>query len=194
MLAGGEVVLLKVRITGVALLACLIGVSGASAQTPTPDPAPVPAPPAPPPVVEPTTTAPEATSTSSAAPEPEPRVKRKAERKPAAIHPTFAETVPNYSGRPASVGAVRASAPVGAVRASAPLAAAPSPHGSPIVLVLVFLLGSGSLVFVALKDVRVENLYAVQAAISDHRGQVAYVSLALVLGLGIGLLATLGLA
>lgn len=121
-------------------------------------------------------------------------MKRKAERKPAAIHPTFAETVPNYSGRPASVGAVRASAPVGAVRASAPLAAAPSPHGSPIVLVLVFLLGSGSLVFVALKDVRVENLYAVQAAISDHRGQVAYVSLALVLGLGIGLLATFGLA
>lgn len=195
--------LLKVRITGVALLACLISVSVASAQTPTPDPAPVPvpapapAPPAPPPVVEPApipVPTPQATPTTSPKAEREPRVKRKVERKPVAIHPTFAETVPNYSGRSTRAGAVRVAAPAGAVRASSPVAAVPNPPGSPVVLVLVFLLGSASLVFVALKDVRIETLYAVQAAISGHRGEVAYVSLALILGLGIGLLATFGLA
>jgi hypothetical protein len=203
MLAGGEVVFLRVSITGVALLACLIGVSVASAQTPTPDPAPVPAPPpapvppAPAPVVEPTPTA---ASSPAPAPEPEPeaqpepRVKRKVERKPAATHPTFAEKMPNYSRRSGRAGSVRVPAPVGDVRAAAAVAIAPDSHASPIVLVLVFLLGSGSLVFVALRDVRIETFYAVQAAISDHRGEVAYVSLALIFGLGIGLLATFGLA
>jgi outer membrane biosynthesis protein TonB len=205
MLATGEVVFLRVSITGVALLACLIGVSVASAQTPTPDPAPAPAPapapvpaqPAPAPVAEPTPTP---TSSSAPAPEPEPeaqpepRVKPKVERKPFATHPSFAEKMSNYSGRAGRAGGVRASAPVADVRAAAAVAIAPDPHGSPIVLVLVFLLGSGSLVFVALRDVRVETFYAVHAAISDHRGEVAYVSLALILGLGIGLLATFGLA
>lgn len=188
---------MRVRIAGVVLLASFISVSGASAQTPTPDPAPTPPPPVveqpPPPVVEPTQTT---TATTTADPAPA-RPKRKPHRRdahdreksqpaPEAVfeHETFAEAAPS---------AAAPSVKVRAIPTSATVAAAVDPHGSSIALILVFVLGSASLLVVALKGVRIEGLASVQAAISDHRGEVAYASVALLLGLGVGLLATIGL-
>jgi hypothetical protein len=192
MLAAGEA-LLRARITGVVVLAYLVGASGAGAQTPSPDPAPVPAPPPPAPVVEPTPTPVPTTSEPSASePElkPKPRPKHKEQPAPpvqTTAHPTLAEDVPYFQSS-------RASAPkTSVVPAAAPLVATTGSHGSPAVLILVFLLGSASLVLVALKDVPTERLGAVPIILSEHRGEVAYISLALLLGAAIGLFATFAL-
>jgi len=67
-------------------------------------------------------------------------------------HPTLAENIPYFQSS-------RASAPkTSVVAAAAPLVATTGSHGSPVVLILVFLLGSASLVLVALKDVPTERL------------------------------------
>jgi hypothetical protein len=190
MLAAGEA-LLRARITGVVVLAYLVGASGAGAQTPSPDPAPVPAPPPPAPVVEPTPTQVQTTPEPSAS-EPKPKPKPKHKEHPAPLvqttaHPTLAENVPYFQSS-------RASAPkTSVVPAAAPLVATTGSHGSPAVLILVFLLGSASLVLVALKDVPTERLGAVPIILSEHRGEVAYVTLALLLGAAIGLFATFAL-
>jgi len=188
MLAAGEA-LLKARITGVVVLACLVGASGAGAQTPSPDPAPVPPPPAP--VVEPTPTQVQTTPEPSASePTPKPKPKHKEQPAPSVqttAHPTLAENVPYFQSS-------RASAPkTSVVPAAAPLVATTGSHGSPAVLILVFLLGSASLVLAALKDVPTERLGAVPIILSEHRGEVAYVALALSLGAAIGLFATFAL-
>jgi hypothetical protein len=192
MLAAGEA-LLRARITGVVVLAYLVGASGAGAQTPSPDPAPVPAPPPPAPVVEPTPTPVPTTSEPSASePEPKPKPRPKHKEQPApsvqtTAHPTLAEDVPYFQSS-------RASAPkTSVVPAAAPLVATTGSRGSPAVLILVFLLGSASLVLVALKDVPTERLGAVPIILSEHRGEVAYISLALLLGAAIGLFATFAL-
>jgi hypothetical protein len=190
MLAAGEAVL-RARITGVVVLAYLVGASGAGAQTPSPDPAPVPAPPPPAPVVEPTPT-PVPTTSEPSASEPEPKPKPKPKEQPAplvqtTIHPTLAEGVPYFQSSRASV------PKTSVVPAAAPLVATTGSHGSPAVLILVFLLGSASLVLVALKDVPTERLGAVPIILSEHRGEVAYISLALLLGAAIGLFATFAL-
>jgi hypothetical protein len=189
MLAAGEA-LLRARITGVVVLAYLVGASGAGAQTPSPDPAPVPPPPAP--VVEPTPTPVPTTSEPSASePEPKPKPKPKHKEQPVPLvqtiaHPTLAENVPYFESSRAS--ALKTSV----VPAAAALVATAGSHGSPAVLILVFLLGSASLVLVALKDVPTERLGAVPIILSEHRGEVAYV-LALLLGAAIGLFATFAL-
>jgi hypothetical protein len=185
MLAAGEA-LLRARITGVVVLAYLVGASGAGAQTPSPDPAPVPAPPPPAPVVEPTPT-PVTTTSEPSASEPAPKPKPKEQAAPLVqpAHPTLAENVPYFQSS-------RASAPkTSVVPAAAPLLATTGSHGSPAILILVFLLGSASLVLVALKDVPTERLGAVPIILSEHRGEVAYV--ALFLGAAIGLFATFAL-
>jgi hypothetical protein len=186
MLAAGEA-LLRARITGVAVLAYLVGASGAGAQTPSPDPAPVPPPPAP--VVEPTPKQVQTTPEPSAS-EPAPKPKHNEQPAPSVqttAHPTLAENVPYFQSS-------RASAPkTSVVPAAAPLVATTGSHGSPAVLILVFLLGSASLVLAALKDVPTERLGAVPIILSEHRGEVAYVALALLLGAAIGLFATFAL-
>jgi hypothetical protein len=188
MLAAGEA-LLRARITGVAVLAYLVGASGAGAQTPSPDPAPVPPPPAP--VVELTPKQVQTTPEPSAS-EPKPKPKPKHKEHPAPLvqttaHPTLAENVPYFQSS-------RASAPkTSVVPAAAPLVATTGSHGSPAVLILVFLLGSASLVLAALKDVPTERLGAVPIILSEHRDEVAYVALALLLGAAIGLFATFAL-
>jgi hypothetical protein len=180
MLAAGEV-LLRARFTGVAVLACLVGASSAGAQTPSPDPAPVP----PPPVVEPTPV-PEPTVPAPTVSEPTPKPKPKPEDQPAAVvdtalHPTFAVEVPYFE-------ASRASAPKeSVVPASAPIAAVSGSHSSPIVLILVFLLGSASLLVALLKDVPVKRFEAVPIVLTEHR-EVMYTTAALLLGIGVGLL------
>jgi len=167
----------------------LVGASGAGAQTPSPDPAPVPAPPPPAPVVEPTPT-PVPTTSEPSASEPKPKPKPKEQAAPLVqpiAHPTLAENVPYFQSS-------RASAPkTSVVPAAAPLLATTGSHGSPAVLILVFLLGSASLVLVALKDVPTERLGAVPIILSEHRGEVAYVGLAFFLGAAIGLFATFAL-
>lgn len=190
MLAAGEA-LLRARITGVVVLAYLVGASGAGAQTPSPDPAPVPPPPPPAPVVEPTPTqVPTTPEPSASEPEPKPKPKHKEQPVPLVqtiAHPTLAEKVPYFESSRAS--ALKTSV----VPAAAPLVATTGSHGSPAVLILVFLLGSASLVLVALKDVPTERLGAVPIILSEHRGEVAYASLALLLGAAIGLFATFAL-
>jgi len=191
MLAGGEV-LLRARITGVVVLAFLVGASGAGAQTPTPDPAPVPPPPAPP-VVEPAQT-PEPTlsepAVSEQSPAPEPKHKHKERPAPVVqttVHPTLAEELPSFLSSRAS--ASKASV----VPVSAPVVAATGSHGSPVVLILVFILGSASLLVLLFKDMPVERLDAVPLILTEHRGEVMYVSSALLLGVGIGLFAAFSL-
>jgi hypothetical protein len=184
MLAAGEV-LLRARITGVVVLACLVGASSAGAQTPSPDPAPVP----PPPVVEPTPVP------ELPAPEPsasEHKLKPKPKERPApvvqtTVHQTLAEGVPYFL-------ASRASAPKPrVVPTSAPVVARTASHGSSVVLILVFLLGGASLLVALLKDVPFKRLEAVPVVLSEHPGEVMYVSTALLLGIGIGLFATFAL-
>jgi hypothetical protein len=103
------------------------------------------------------------------------------------FHQTFAEEIPSYLSSRAAV------PKTSVVPAAAPLVATTGSHGSPAVLILVFLLGSASLVLVALKDVPTERLGAVPIILSEHRGEVAYVSSALLLGAAIGLFATFAL-
>jgi hypothetical protein len=191
MLAGGEV-LLRARITGVVVLAFLVGASGAGAQTPTPDPAPVP-PPLAPPVVEPAPT-PEPTPSEPAVSEqdPAPKPKHKHKERPAplvqiTVHPTLAEELPSFLSSRAS--ASKASV----LPVSAPVVAATGSHGSPVVLILVFILGSASLLVVLFKDVSVERLDTVPLILTEHRGEVMYISSALLLGVGIGLFAAFSL-
>jgi hypothetical protein len=122
--------------------------------------------------------------------EPETKPKPKEQAAPLVhpiAHPTLAENVPYFQSS-------RASAPkTSVVPAAAPLLATTGSHGSPAVLILVFLLGSASLVLVALKDVPTERLGAVPIILSEHRGEVAYVGLAFFLGAAIGLFATFAL-
>jgi len=193
MLAVGEV-LLRARITGVVVLAFLVGASGAGAQTPTPDPAPVPPPPAPP-VVEPAPT-PEPTPSEPAVseqnPAPKPKPKPKHNERPAplvqtTVHPTLAEELPSFLTSRAS--ASKASV----LPVSAPVVAATGSHGSPVVLILVFILGSASLLVALFKDVSVERLDAVPLILTEHRGEVMYISSALLFGVGIGLFAAFAL-
>ena len=187
MLAAGEV-LLRVRFTGVAVLACLVGASSAGAQTPSPDPAPVPPPQVvePTPVTEPTVSAP---TVSEPTPKPKPKPKPKPEDQPAAVvdtalHPTFAVEVPYFE-------AGRASAPkTSVVPASAPVSGSRS---SPIILILVFLLGSASLLVALLKDVPVKRFETVPFVLMEYRGEVMYVTAALLLGIGVGLFTTFAL-
>lgn len=189
MLADGEV-LLRARITGVVVLAFLVGASGAGAQTPSPDPAPVP-PPTTTPVVEPTPT-PEPTVSEPAVSEQNPAPKPKRKERPApvvqtTVHPTLAEELPSFLSSRAS-----ASKP-SVVPVSAPVVAATGSHGSPVVLILVFVLGSASLLVALFKDVPVERLDAVPLILTEHRGEVMYISSALLLGVGIGLFAAFSL-
>ena len=191
MLADGEV-LLRARITGVVVLAFLVGASGAGAQTPSPDPAPVPPPPAPP-VVEPAPTPepiPSEPAVSEQNPAPKPQHKHKERSAPVVqttVHPTLAEEVPSFLSSRASA------SKTSVVPVSAPVVAATGSHGSPVVLILVFILGSASLLVALLKDVSVERLDAVPLILTEHRGEVMYISSALLLGVGIGLFAAFSL-
>lgn len=187
MLAAGEVVL-RARIIGVVMLACLVGAPGAGAQTPTPDPAPL----SPPPVVEPTPTPGRTTpepSVSKQTPKLKPKQNHKERLAPVVQsgHPALAEAVPNFMSS-------RASAPTtSVVSASASVVATTGSDGSPVVLILVFLLGSASLLIAVLKDVPVERLTAVPIILTEHRGEMIYVASGLLMGIGIGMLATVAL-
>lgn len=178
--------MLRDRITGVVLIG-LIGASAARAQPPSPDPAPVPVAPAPTVVVEPSPARTPALSTVN----PVPRG-HKTKHKPrhltqmwVAAHPTLAETAGSpVSGRAAIVSSIPASVP--ALKAGRSKA-------SPIVLVLVFVLGSAILLFAAFKDLAPERLFSVPASLKDRRSEVFYTMIALLLGVVIGLLTTVGL-
>ena len=170
------------RLRGVMLAILVVGVASAPAraQTPTPDPAPVPAPPTPA-VVEPAPV----TTTESESQTP-PRAQKKRHRSPVsltAIHPTFAEDVPPVISRPAGATMTKTQLPV--------QLAASERVASPLVLVLVLVLGVGSLVVVALLSVPEQTRHGMVARLIDHRGELAYVSLALLVGLGVGLLSAL---
>jgi hypothetical protein len=118
--------------------------------------------------------------------------KSKHKRRPAqservALHPTFAEKVPYFSTSSRRV------PKTSVVPAAAPVLAAAGSHGPPIVLILVFLLGSASLVVAALKDVSPQKMSSAVAILSDHSGELMYITIALLLGIGIGLVAAFGL-
>jgi hypothetical protein len=144
-------------------------------------------------VVEPTSV-PEPTvpAPTVSEPTPKPKPKPKPEDQPAAVvgtdlHATFAVEVPYFE-------ASRASAPkASVVPASTAVAAASGSHGSPVVLVLVFLLGSASLLVALLKDVPVKRFEAVPIVVTEHRDEVMYITAALLLGIGVGLFTTFAL-
>jgi hypothetical protein len=184
MLAAGEV-LLRARIIGVVVLACLVGASGAGAQTPSPDPAPVP----PPPVVQPTPTPVPTTPEPSVREQPsKPRHKeRPAPPRQTAVHQTFAEEVPSFLSSRTSAPKTRV------VPSSAPVVATTGSRESPVVLILIFLLGSASLLIAVLKDVPVERLGAVPIVLSEHRSEMMYAIMTLLLGIGLGWMAALAL-
>jgi hypothetical protein len=179
--------LLRARIIGVVVVASLVGASSAGAQTPSPDPAPVP----PPPVVEPTPVS-ESPAPEPSASEQKPKPRPKPKERPApvvqtTVHQTLAEEVPYFLASQASAPKPRV-APT-----SAPVVATTASHGSSVVLILVFLLGAASLLVALLKDVPFKRLEAVPVVLTEHPGEVMYVSTALLLGIGIGLLATFAL-
>jgi hypothetical protein len=178
------------RLRGVMVAILVVGVAPARAQTPTPDPAPVPAPPKPA-VVEP---APVTTTESESQTPPRAQKKRHRsarthkhrQRSPVsltAIHPTFAEDVPPAISRPAGATITKTQLPV--------QLAVSERVASPLVLVLVLVLGVGSLVVAALSSVPEQTRHGMVARLIDHRGELTYLCLALLVGLGVGLLSAL---
>jgi hypothetical protein len=168
------------RLKGVIAVMLVVGVAPARAQTPTPDPAPVPPPPGP------TVVEPAPLTTTETRPQERPRPHKNRHRSPVsitAIHPTFAEEVPRVISRPAGAAVTETRLPV-------QLAAAKG-ASSPLVLILVLLLGIGSLVVAALSSVPQQIRHGMAARLVDHRGELAYVCLTLLVGLGVGLLSAL---
>jgi hypothetical protein len=171
-----------VRSIGVIAAMFVFGIASAHAQTPTPDPAPVPAPPAAPPPSPTPTVVERARVDTTEDQAKEPRTHKRRHHSPArftAIHPTFAEEIPRAVSRPAAAAPTQTRLPV--------RFAVSERSSSPLVLLLVLLLGVGSLVVAAVSSVPEHVLHEMPQRLANHQGEFASVCLALLFGLAIGL-------